>query len=319
MRMILLPDYEETISVPPLSQLIDMIRAEISAAQAIRRTVLVRRVLTRFGLDQTEKDVVNDAVGALFSNRELLPIGQGLLSVTPLRAIDLSPSRVALISALPDEQLSKLFGHPVTGGLQRCLELDSATVKPELLAAGGKLLTVADYADLANAPVADQRWLKELTRRQQDVMSTGFRAEVAQDYRFYQNQKWMPANDAPNLATLWRGEDQNGNSVFVWSDKSDLFQGQGLRISNSDTTRTRFALDNSKGQSHQLSFQVKDGTPHLTINTFLPINEFKALLCYSYANESIDGVTQYAIYSDCWDLFSSLLNKQLGIEFMEVV
>lgn len=319
MRMQILPDLEGTTGIPEISQLIAMIRKEISAAKTLLRTVLVRKVLTRLELDPSENDTVNDAVESLLSNKELLSIGQGLVSVTPLRAIELSSSRVALLTALPDAQLSTLMGQSVIGGLQRCIEMKSEEIMPALKEVQGRLMSVSEYAGLDNAPVANKQWLNELTRRQRDVMATGYSAEAIEGYRCYKNQKWVLSEDAPNTHSLWRGENQFGKNVFVWSDKSNLLEERGQWLSGSDATRTRIALDNSAGLSHQLSYKVRKGVYYLALDTYIPINEFKALLCYSSANQSVDGITQYVIYPDCWKQLTSMLNKQLGIEFMEVV
>ncbi len=319
MRMHILPDLEATTGIPEISKITTIIRAEISAAQTLLRTVLVRRVLSRLELDPSEKESVNNAVESLISNKELLSIGQGLVSVTPLRAIELSFSRVALLTALPDEQLSTLVGQPVIGGLQRCIELESESINPVLNETQGRLLTVSDYVGLDNAPAANKQWLNEITRRQRDVMATGYSVETIEAYRCYKNQKWLPSDDAPNTHSLWRGENQFGKTVYVWSDKSGLLQGRGQWLSISDATRTRIAVDNDAGLSHQLSYKVKEGIYYLTLDAYLPINEFKALLSYSSSNGLVNGKKQYVIYPDCWGHLTSMFNKQLGFEFMEVV
>jgi hypothetical protein len=319
MRMHILPDLEETTGIPEISKIIAIIRAEISAAQTLLKTVLVRRVLSRLELDRSEKESVNNAVESLISNKELLSIGQGLVSVTPLRAIELSSSRVALLTALPDTQLSKLMGQTVIGGLQRCIELESDSIIPAMQEVQGRLLSVPDYVGLDNAPAANKQWLNELTRQQCDVMATGYSVETIENYRCYKNQKWVPSDDAPDTHSLWRGESQFGKNVFIWSDKSGLLQDRGQWLSGSDATRTRIAADNDEGLSHKLSYKVKEGVYYLTLDTYLPINEFKALLSYSFSNELVDGKKQYVIYPDCWGHLTSMFNKQLGFEFMEVV
>lgn len=312
----IIPSEKYQADEPSQALLAEMIRAEISAAKSLRRTVLVRRVCTRLQLDKPYREVVNSIIEKLVLQREILAIEQGFIVVTPIRGIKLSPTRTLLLSALPTLRLEVLLNYSVQGVEQRSIECDVNVLEILIAEAGGRCLTVGDYSAINKTTIADQQWLDELKRRQMDVMSKKYSVETVESYRWYQ-QKWLSFSDAGSKPNLWRGEDSSGYAVFVWSDKIDLMDGECLRLTGSDATRTRYALDRVAAHSHHIVYKKIEEGYKLAVDGYLPVNEFKALNCFSYATEVIDKVHYYSIYADCIEILRSILNTQLGIELIE--
>jgi len=296
--------------------IIETVRSEISAAKTIRHTVLVRRVCERLQLKKEKYELISHEIDLLIKRREVLAIGQGLLTITPIRVIELCPTRLIVLSALPTSRLETLLDHNLTGNTQRCIQTDANSLSDTIKEIGGILLSVDDYAAIGQAPVANEQWLNELSRRQNDPISKGYSIEVIESCRWYQ-QTWKSFDDSPDEATLWRTENFYGKSVFIWSAKEDLINGKGLFLLKSDAIRTQYALDKITGHVKKGTYQKIDSDYNLFLDAYLPMNEFKILTCFSYETEEIDGLSCYKIYDDCMERLSELLEQQLGIEFME--
>ena len=304
--------HEDDISIPLI---MDMIRAEISGARSLRRTVLIRRVCTRLQLSETNRELVSKIVNTLVTRKEILAIDQGLIAITPIRAIELSPTRVAVLSSLPSSRLETLLDHSIEGKEQRSIKDSGSSLKNLLEEAGGLLLSVDDYAGVNLSTVANQKWLNEINRRKTDVMSKLKVVESAENYRWYK-KKWLSITDALDEPCLWRGEDSNGFSVFLWSSKKDLIDGQGLSLSGFEATLTQYALDRVAGHSHHMNYcKLNDGYK-LSVNKNLPVNVYKALSCFSYRQDYSEKVTHYSIYEDCIEQVTDMLNTQLGIKLV---
>jgi hypothetical protein len=299
------------------AQIVEVVRAEISAAKTIRKTVLVNRVCTRLQLTADSQQNIKEVIATLITRKEILVIDQGLVSISPIRIILLSPTRVAVLSSLPTSRLEVLLGQPIMGDENRSINVDGNTLKNVVDGAGGLLITVESYAAISSETVADDRWLDQLKKRQLDVMSKGSIIETPESYRWYQKQ-WLSFENALADAGLWRGENINGKSLFIWSTKADLIGGKGLKLTGSDARRTLFALDRVAGHTHKMSYSKIDDGYNISLDSYLPINEYKALSCFSYAQDSNDR-NLYSIYEDCFEKFSELLETQLGIELVEEV
>jgi hypothetical protein len=311
-----LPEFQiDEISKPLI---IEMVRAEISAARSLRRTVLIRRVLTRLQLSENSRVIVNSIINALIKRKDILAIDQGLITITPIRAIELGPTRVAILSSLPTSRLEAILNQPIEGDEQRSIKGRVTAFETVLKDAGGLLLSVGEYAGVNQSTVANKEWLDNIKRRKNDVMSKPKVVEAAENYRWYQ-QKWLSFSEAPDEPCLWGGEDRNGYSVFIWSSKKDLIDGQGLYLSKLERTLTQYALDRVEGYRHHMNYCKLDDGYKLSIDKYLPINVFKALSCFSYKQDSSEKVTYYSIYEECIEQVIDMLNTQLSIKLVEAV
>jgi len=308
-----LEKYPDEKTMP--AQLVEVVRAEISSAKTIRKTVLVNRVCTRLQLSDDSQQNIKEVIATLITRKEIFAIDQGVVTITPIRIIILSPSRVTVLSSLPTSRLEVLLGQPIMGDENRSINVDGNTLKKVVDGAGGLLITVESYAAISSETVADDRWLDQLKKRQLDVMSKGSIIETPESYRWYQ-KKWLPFESSLADAGLWRGENINGKSLFIWSSKSDLIGGNGLRLTGSDARRTLFALDRVAGNTHKMEYRKIDDGYNISLDSYLPINEYKALSCFSYEQDCNER-TLYSIYEDCFDKFANLLRTQLGIELVE--
>ena len=303
-------------SEPSSDIVFETIRSEISAAKTIRRTVLVRKVCERLQFNKNKCEFIDRDIELLIKRKEVLVVGQGLITITPIRIIELCPTRLIVLSALPTFRLEALIGHTLIGNIQRCVQTDMSLLSDTIKKIGGIFLSVDDYAAIELTPVANEQWLNELSRRQNDPLSNRYSVETLENCHWYQ-QSWKLFEDASGKPTLWRTENSYGKAVFIWSDKSDLINGKGLFLTRSDAIRTQYAIDNMIGSIKKGTYQKVDDGYNLILDAYLPMNEFKLLTCFSYEIEKIDGLNVYHIYDDCMERLAELLKQQLGIELME--
>lgn len=293
---------------------------EIHTSGVIRRHMLIGRARRLAGpLDTPAPDPWLEALEDLVSEGLVIAGADGWVAPAPMRLVRLAPGRWRVMGALATHTLREVLDE---AGIGRTVT-DPFQVEPELAEAveravtdqGWWVLTEDQFCGLAQAPLADERWIEALDRRLGH--SKPQVSEEALEWRTYtprpgveQKRRWQkPTAESPGR--LWRAWTGERGWRFTWTTGGGE-PGAGLPLHSDEATRTMFALERQVPLVVRAT-QDAEGWA-LDLAARLPLAEYRLL---SLKAKRLPE-TGWRVASDDWEGLRTTLAERLGLAFEEV-
>ena len=308
-----------------VSGVADLVRGEVSARRACQRSSTIRRV-RRLAAPVTTIDetLVAQVCDLLVREGDVVVGTRGVLFSTPLRAVDLGGGEFRIASTLPTKHLTSLLGGiwNVVGTSRTYRVEDEQRARDAVAAAGGVVLSPADWACLDRTPCADQSWLEGLERRLR-AESEGpgslerdeplaWRGCVATEGGF----RWAPAESAKD-ARLWRARNRWGHWLFAWSQDGTPKNSPFVSLRPDDGTRSAFAVVRSLGSPVEVSVEKRDGVAVLAVPHWLPVAEYRFLAVTSSSSTTEGGSSRWTLPVERLAHVLGVMRERLGLVVRE--
>jgi len=311
--------------VAQVSVLADLLRAEVTARGSCTRRAAVRRIeQAATGTVQQGRDRIDTVCRQLEAEGDLNTSRGGMLHVTPVRAIELSPGEYRLICSLPTTRLAaKLPGDVIAEGIRRNLRLEEGEA-PALAQAmervGGLVLSPEAWAGLSRVPIADEAWLTSLDERLRWLPEDAGSQERdgALDWR-----ELTLTSDGPRFRSgtgddgvrLWRAKSHLGQWLWVWGTAgSSPATGSFVTLPVDDANRAVFALARVAGAPVSASVTKDVPTSTLHLDAWLPRAEYRYL---STIASPAEGKGAWSIPEGNLDQVLDVLSSRLGITMVQ--
>ena len=304
-----------------ISGVADLVRSEVSARRACQRSSTIRRV-RRLAAPATTIDetLVAQVCDLLVREGDVVAGTGGVLFSTPLRAVDLGGGEFRIACSLPTKHLASFLGGSwdVVGTCRTCRIENEQRARDAVAAAGGVVLSPADWACLDRTPRADQSWLEGLDRRlraepegpgslERDE-SLAWRGCVATEGGF----SWAPA-ESTKAARLWRARNRWGHWLFAWSQGGTPRNSPFVSLRPDDGTRSAFALVRSLGSPVEASIDEGDGAAVLAVPYWLPVAEYRFLAVTSSASATEGSSSRWTLPGERLAHVLDVLRERLGL------
>jgi hypothetical protein len=309
-----------------VSGIAELIRGEVSARKACQRSSTIRRVC-RLAAPVTTIDetLVAQVCDLLVREGDVVVGTGGVLFSTPLRAVDLGGGEFRIASTLPTKHLASFLrgSWNIVGASRTYLAENEQRARNAVAAAGGIMLSPADWACLDRTSPADQSWLESLDRRlRADSEAPGslereeplvWRGCVATAGRF----GWASA-EAAKAARLWRARNRWGHWLFAWSQDGSPKNSPFVALRPDDGTRSAFAVARSLGSPVEASIERRNGVAVLAVPHWLPVAEYRFLAVASSSSVTDGGRSRWTLPAERLEQVLGILSERLGLVVREV-
>ncbi len=303
--------------------LADLIRCEVTARGTCTRWAALRRIEQAASphVDEELKQRLGELCAALEAEGDVTASSGGLLHTSPLRAVDIQPGELRLITSLPTHRLSVLPGRIEASGVRRMLgfETDRADeVTKSITAQGGIVVSAEAWAGLDLTPCADARWLESLEARLtwKPEAAGSLERDGALDWRGLvieeARPRWKREGEG---GRLWRARTPLGRWVWAWSAESQTpSTGAFVSLNVDDASRTVFALARASDRPVSGVLEEDAHATLLTLREWLPRAEYRYLATYA-STVRVAGGQRWSIPASCIDQVFGTLRHRLGLEF----
>lgn len=304
-----------------VSGVADLVRGEVSARQACQRSSTIMRVRRLAApVNTIDETLVAQVCDLLVREGDVVAGTGGVLFSTPLRTVDLGGGEFRIASSLPTKYLASVLGGSwnVVGNSRTCRVENEQRARDAVAAAGGVVLSPADWACLDRTPRADQSWLEGLDRRlraepegpgslERDE-SLAWRGCIATEGGF----RWAPAESA-TAARLWRARNRWGHWLFAWSQDGTPKNSPFVSLRPDDGTRSAFALVRSLGSPVEASVEKDNGAAVLAVPHWLPVAEYRLLAVTSSSSVTEGSSSRWTLPVERLAHVLDVLRERLGL------
>lgn len=304
----------------------ELIRGEVSARGCSTRTATIRRVCRLVApVSPIGEDSIAEVIDLLEREGDLVLGNHGVLSATPLRAIDLGDGVFRFVCSLSTRRLAVgVKGEWEISGVRRnCRVLSVDKAKEAVGKAGGGVLKPEEWACLSRTPRADRSWLDALDRRllERPEPPRSLEKEYSLEWRGLLvsagGWQWKKI-EAGSTAQLWRARSRWGYWLYAWTSGSgDPSASPFVALRTDDGIRSSFAVASVAAVPLTAYLEKRADESIVTISAWLPLAEYRFLSVSASAFSRDHEASRWALPQSRVASVCGKLSTQLGLVVKE--